>query len=1607
MLKSAHHLVVAAMLLPGGLSSAWAGSTTSFGPGDTAGRPTSASERGFVVDEAGEIVISGMMSAEPLVTPPSISGGSALDGFNPGANGDVYALVVQPDGKILVGGGFTTLGGGGTGTAGRNRIGRLNADGSLDTSFNPGANGLVWSVAVQSDGKILVGGAFTTLGGGGTGTTTRNRIGRLNSDGSVDTSFNPGANSIVASLVVQPDGKILVGGAFTTLGGGGTGTTTRNRIGRLNADGSLDVNFNPGANGGVEAVAVQSDGRILVVGGFTMLGGGGTGSATRNCIGRLNADGALDTSFNPGANLFVTFVAVQPDGKILVAGALTMLGGGGTGTTPFNRIGRLNADGSLDTSFNPGTIPGNDVQAMALQPDGRILGYGSPFGGKLGRLNRDGSLDSSFNPGASNPVIALAVQPDGKILVGGAFTTLGGGGTGTTARNHIGRLNADGSLEVDFNPGANNQVFSVAVQADGKILVGGGFTTLGGGGTGTTTRNRIGRLNADGSLDPSFNPGANGTVYGLAVQTDGKILIAGNFTTLGGGGTGTTMRNRIGRLNADGSLDPSFTPGANGPVQAVAVQADGKILVGGGFTTLSGGIGTTTRNRIGRLNVDGSLDTSFDPGANSSVFAVAVQADGKILVGGGFTTLGGGGTGTTTRVFLGRLIADGSLDTGFNPGANNAVDAVVVQADGKVVVGGFFTTLGGGGTGTTTRNRIGRLNADGSLDLSFNPGANDAVSAVAVQADGKILVGGYFTSLGGGGTGTTSRNYLGRLNAAGALDTNFDPGANGTVYGFAVQADGKILVGGVFTTLGGGGAGTTTRNYLGRLTNTDAAIQNLSVTGSGSTVTWSRAGAAPEVWRATFESSTNGVAYTLLGSGTRVPGGWQLTGQNLPTNQNQYIRARGYYASGFLDGSASIVESILNAYVSVIAPTITTQPQHHTIAHFQTATLSVVATGTGLTYQWYVGSSGNTASPISGATASSYTTPALTSTTSYWVRVSNGSGSADSAAATLTVRGAPGDFNGDGSGDIAVYRPSTGHWFIRNQGGVQFGDPSDLPVPGDYNGDGVEDLAVFRPSTGQWFVRSQFTVQWGNRGDVPVPGDFNGDGLMDVAVYRPSTGDWFVRNQFSVNFGGAGGYVPVVGDYNGDGTDDVAVFQRSTGMWLVRNQLTAQFGAAGDRPVPGDYNGDGVTDIAIYRPSTGQWLVRNLFTVQFGDPGDVPVPRDYDGNGAMDVAIYRPSTGQWFVKDQFVVQFGDSRDVPVPLTAGIPLAIAGDYDGDGATDIAVHRPSTNQWFVRNQLAVQFGDAGDVPVPADYNGDRRMDVAVYRPSTGHWFVRNQPTVQWGDPSDKPVPGDYNGDGQMDVAVYRPLTGTWFVRNQFSVQFGDATDIPVPGDYNGDGVADLAVYRPSSGQWFVRNQLAVSFGDAGDIPVPADYNGDGKMDIAVYRPSTGQWFVRNQFSVMFGDSSDVPVPGDYNGNGLTDIAVYRPSTGQWFVRNLFTVQFGGATDVPIVRIGGPAGGTGDVMGRWFQPYTAVTCVLNPGDCEGIGSNARFAMFLELQQSGTQVTGYYFLKYDDVRAPSTRKEAYGSVSGQVSVSSVVLTLSPEIISSYGTTEVFFPER
>ncbi len=354
-----------------------------------------------------------------------------------------------------------------------------------------------------------------------------------------------------------------------------------------------------------------------------------------------------------------------------------------------------------------------------------------------------------------------------------------------------------GGLDSFFDPGegANDTIRYLAIQSDGKILIGGNFTAYNG-----TARHRLARLNSDGSLDTSFDPGAgaDSTIQTLAIQSDGKIVIGGDFTTYNG-----TTRNRIARVNADGSLDTSFDPGtgADSTIQTLAIQGDGQIMIGGDFTTYNG----TTRTRIARIAADGSLGSGFDPGsgADAKIYTLSLQSDGAILISGNFYNYN-----TTSRMYIARVATNGALDTTFDPGtgASGTVMFLKQMSGGEVMAVGGFTNYNG-----TARRCIARINADGTLDTTFNPGSgtDSMINTLTVQADAKILIGGQNTTYNG-----TSRYHIARVNTDGSLDTGFDPGT-GTDYEvnvIALQSDGKIIIGGVFTTYNG-----TSRNRLARI----------------------------------------------------------------------------------------------------------------------------------------------------------------------------------------------------------------------------------------------------------------------------------------------------------------------------------------------------------------------------------------------------------------------------------------------------------------------------------------------------------------------------------------------------------------------------------------------------------------------------------------------------------------------------------------------------------------------------------------------------------------------------------------------------------------------
>ncbi len=836
-------------------------------------------------------------------------GQSALDGFDPNANDLVRVIVLQPDGKILIGGDFTTLSPNGGAAVTRNHIARLNPDGTLDTAFNPNANGLVLAIALQADGKILVGGAFTNIGG-----QPRNRMARLDASGSAD-SFDPSPNDFVFAIALQADGKILVGGDFR--GANSIGGQMRNRMARLDPATGLADPFDPSASATVHSIVVQADGKILVGGEFTGIGG-----QPRNRMARLDvAMGAAD-SFDPSANGTVDTIALQADGKILVGGEFH--GANSIGGQTRTGVARLDATtGLADSSFNPNPAPFNAiVYAIALQADGKILAGGTftSIGGqprvRLARLDAvtglADSLDPNANGGSFPAVLAIAVQADGKIIAGGAFTALTPNGGAAVTRNRIARLETDGLLDKTLNLNVTGSqigsgVYATAIQRDGKILIGGKFETVLG-----VTRNNIARLNTDGTLDMAFNPNASNTVNAIAVQMDGKILVGGDFngpsflTTIGG-----QSRNYIARLDATSGQADSFDPQASATVNSIALQADAKILVGGVFSTIGG----QPRNRIARLDPGTGQADPFDPnptGTNTYVNSVVVQADGKILVGGGgFTGIGG-----QPRNRIARLDPATGLADSFDPSADNTVNAIALQADGKVLAGGVFSNIGG-----QPRSRIARLDATTGLADSFNPNAipNATVFSIVVQADGKILVAGSFLTIGG-----QSRMNLGRLDPSNGLADSFDANARSLVRSLALQTDGKVLAGGAFNSIG-----NQTRNLFGRLTNDTAAIQQLALTQTS--ISWARSGSSAQLTRVTFEHSTDNVNYSLLGNGTADGSNWSLTGLSFPIGQNFYVRASGYYHSGQENGSENITESVRNAFILPVLKilSITRDPNGH------------------------------------------------------------------------------------------------------------------------------------------------------------------------------------------------------------------------------------------------------------------------------------------------------------------------------------------------------------------------------------------------------------------------------------------------------------------------------------------------------------------------------------------------------------------------------------------------------------------------------------------------------------------------------------------------------
>ncbi|MFD2785976.1 T9SS type A sorting domain-containing protein [Hymenobacter rubripertinctus] len=667
---------------------------------------------------------------------------------------------------------------------------------ALDFTFaapNVYAPGTVYSVTEQPDGKLLAVGNFSRVNG-----TVVPRLVRFSANGTLDAAFNQqvGSNAVAYRARLQSNGQYLLVG-FTNSALQAGGVVRAGGLLRLNADGSGDPSFDAGsgpafANGdyaGLDDVLPLANGQMLAVGFFDQFNG-----VPANHLVRLNADGSVDATFRPGtgANDEVLTVVPVANGKFLIGGYFETYNG-----FSCNGLARLNADGSFDTSFASPLQLYSGVDNLTIQPDGKVLvvGYLSTNSGSgtptpLLRLLANGALDNSFFFPGTLAIGSLSSYYGDALAVQNDGKIL----IRSTFERPVMRLNGNGTPDLSYNAvnDATSSSSSLTLLRNGQLLEAGAFTSFG-----ATLDQPLVRLTTTGSLDATFQPviQVSGTVNALLRQADGKLVAGGNFSEVNG-----QQARRLARFNPDGSLDPTFTYNTrnalNQPVYDLAWQSDGRVLVAAGPD-------------VARYLPSGSPDNSFAAARFSGpVTRLLLQPDGRVLAGGNFRS----STGTS----IVRLTSTGSYDPTFALSPTTNTDGLLtfshmaLQADGKLVVGGRLRAA----TGSSYTGLV-RYATNGSLDPTFSSSSFTTatgslfavrINTLTLQTDGKVLVGGSFAGFNGVGL-----SNLARLNPNGSLDTGFSPPAsNGTVSSVAVQPNNRILVGGLF-------ASPTTPANLARL----------------------------------------------------------------------------------------------------------------------------------------------------------------------------------------------------------------------------------------------------------------------------------------------------------------------------------------------------------------------------------------------------------------------------------------------------------------------------------------------------------------------------------------------------------------------------------------------------------------------------------------------------------------------------------------------------------------------------------------------------------------------------------------------------------------------
>ncbi len=666
----------------------------------------------------------------------------------------------------------------------------------LDTSSGdpiqdyPKVNTGVSAAVPDGSGGWYIGGHFTQVG-----EVYRNRLAHILADGSV-ADWNPNADGTVYALALSGS-TIYAGGVFTTIGG-----QPRNYLAAIDTSTGNPTTWDPNLDNAVLALAVSGS-TLYVGGGFTSIQGSSGGPYTRNNIAAIDTTNGNPTAWNPNANYSIHALALS--GSIVYAGGFfTSIQGSSGGPYARKYLAAIDSSTANPTAWDPNMD--NAVRALALS--GSTLYAGGDFtsiqgfsGGPYAR-NRIAAIDATtanptvWDPNIDNSVRALAVSGS-TVYAGGDFTSIQGFSGGPYARNRIAAIDATSGNPTAWDTGANESVVALALSGS-TIYVGGSFYSIGG-----KTRNHIAAIDSD-PTSPTYghatawNPGASSTVTAFAVSGS-TVYVGGYFTSIQGSSGGPYARSYIAAIDASTGNPTSWNPGANDYVEALAVSGS-TVYAGGRFTSIQGASGGPyTRNRLAAINASTGNPTSWNPNLNGMVRAVVISGS-TIYAGGSFTSIQGSSGGPYARNYIAAIDASTGNPTSWNPGASATVRAIAIYGS-TVYAGGHFTSIQGASGGPYTRNYIAAIDASTGNPTSWDPGANNWVFALTVSGSA-VYAGGYFTSIQGSSGGPYTRYRIAAIGTSTGNPTTWNPNASNSVYALAAS-DSTIYAGGDFVYIGG------------------------------------------------------------------------------------------------------------------------------------------------------------------------------------------------------------------------------------------------------------------------------------------------------------------------------------------------------------------------------------------------------------------------------------------------------------------------------------------------------------------------------------------------------------------------------------------------------------------------------------------------------------------------------------------------------------------------------------------------------------------------------------------------------------------------------------